>query len=225
VHRARDYRGRRPGCDFEWSPITPNIVAGQKAERELRAAIGDLNMAGQSKGFGLNRLTGLHELMLRSFEEFVEQLDYSVQAARNNVEVLEDAHRDYTASNDASLDEYLALTRMLDGVGAEYGKQQSAAEDAERQRDAAAEEQLQITMGNKELPNKVMAPALHRARVVVGQLPARTGAHMSFNFETSRTSRSTRAPGATTARSAVAHRPIYDMADLSKGAGDVGAPG
>jgi hypothetical protein len=157
-HPYGDYTGQRPGYEFEWSPITPAIIAWQKAERELRAAIGDLNMAGQSKGFGLNGLAGLHALMMKSFEEFIEQLDYGVEAAGETVKVLEVAHRDYTASNDASLDEYLALTRMLDGVSAEYGRQQSAADDAERQADADAEEQLQIAMGNKKAAPKVMAP-------------------------------------------------------------------
>ena len=156
-HPYGDYTGQRPGYDFEWSPITPAIIAWQKAERALQAAVGDLAAARKSR-VGLNGLAGQHALMLQSLQEFIEELTLTVEAARQTVKVLEVAHRDYTAANDASLDEYLALTRLLDGVRTEYSKTQAGADDAERARDAKAEEDLQIAMGNKEPPPTILAP-------------------------------------------------------------------
>jgi hypothetical protein len=157
-HPYGDYTGQRPGYEFEWSPITPAIIAWQKAERALQAAVGDLAEARKSQGFGLNGLAGQHALMLQSLQEFIEELTLTVQAARETVKVLEVAHRDYTAANDASLEEYLALTRLLDGVRTEYSRTQMGADDAERARDAKDEEDLQIAMGNKKAPPTVLAP-------------------------------------------------------------------
>jgi hypothetical protein len=117
-HQYGDYTHTSPGGGyrFEWTPYTPAIVAWQKAEFRIRSVLANLRAARQLPGFALNGLQGEHQRMMTALDKFIEDGETSRREALNVIRVLEEAHRDYAAANEASYEEYQRVMALIDGV-------------------------------------------------------------------------------------------------------------
>jgi hypothetical protein len=159
-HRYGDYThlSRNGQYRFEWTPFTPAITAWQNAAYYLQQALADLADAQKSQGFALNGLAQQHEKMVASIKQFAKELELSHTEAGKVVKVLENAHKDYSAANEASLEQYQSLMRLIDGVTTGQTTAHKKADGDEKSGDESAEDQLKIDMGEKKPGPTILAP-------------------------------------------------------------------
>jgi hypothetical protein len=116
---------------FEWTPFTPAIQAWQNAEYYLKSALENLAEAQKLPGFALNGLADEHVQMMGTLKVLAEDAQACHVEAGKVVKVLEVANTDYANANEASLQEYLALTGKIDGVRSGQGTRHKTADDTE----------------------------------------------------------------------------------------------
>jgi hypothetical protein len=116
---------------FEWTPFLPAIEAWKNVRDHLQRALGDMAEAQGSEGFALNGLASRHAKMMGSLGEFTKEVQVSLEEAGGVIEVLEVAHRDYAAANEASLQQYQALMAITDGTTRTNTTQQASLDDVE----------------------------------------------------------------------------------------------
>jgi hypothetical protein len=124
---------------FEWTPFTPAIVAWQNAEHHLKAALANLADAQKLPGFALNGLADEHVRMMQTLKVLAEDAQACHAEAGKVVKVLEVANTDYANANEASLADYQALVKVIDGTrgtqGSRHRGEDQTEQGQEQQRD------------------------------------------------------------------------------------------
>jgi len=126
---------------FEWTPITPAIDAWRRAEASLKRALDRLADAQKLPGFALNGLSEEHAQMIATLKVLAQDTQVCHAEAGKVVQVLEVANTDYANAHEASLEEYKALTHLIDvGKGGrqrvrDFQDDRERGEDAQRDKD------------------------------------------------------------------------------------------
>jgi hypothetical protein len=117
-HAYGDYthRSANGAYTFEWTPFTPAVKAWENARACLEQAVKDLAEARRLPGFGLNGLTDEHAELIGVLTVLIEDTEACHKEASTLVEVLRTANTEYARANEASREQYQALTKVIDRI-------------------------------------------------------------------------------------------------------------